>query len=57
MKKCKYPKCNKEVYKNHALFCLQHSRELKENGKTAVEVVGSVLTLLATAGQFINRKK
>ena len=36
---CKYPKCHKETYKNHGLFCLEHSRKMKENGEKAGKVL------------------
>lgn len=39
VKKCKYPKCHKETYKNHGLFCLEHSRKMKENGEKAGKVL------------------
>ncbi len=40
VKKCNYPKCHKETYKKHGLFCLEHSRKVKENSQKA----GGLLT-------------
>lgn len=40
---CKSPNCKKEVYKEGALFCLQHERSL-ESGKNVVKK--SALTML-----------
>ncbi|TQB08218.1 hypothetical protein FKY93_13585 [Enterococcus faecalis] len=30
IKTCKYPNCNKEVPSDKSLFCMEHSRSLKE---------------------------
>lgn len=55
VKKCKYPKCNKEIYKNNALFCLEHSRKLKEKGKKAGSITLAGVTMVASAVKFIKK--
>lgn len=56
--KCKYPKCNKEVYKKSSLFCMEHSRSLKEKGKKAGSTVIGLTTLAATVvGLVLGKKK
>ncbi|USI66605.1 MULTISPECIES: hypothetical protein [Lactococcus] len=30
MKKCRYPKCDKKVHTENSLFCMDHSREIRE---------------------------
>lgn len=57
MKNCKYPKCNKKVYQNHALFCLEHSRKFKENGKKVASGVVAVLLSVALKGSHQNSSK
>ncbi|MBZ6014879.1 hypothetical protein KIJ04_09045 [Leuconostoc gelidum subsp. gelidum] len=61
VKKCKYPKCNKEIYKKHTLFCLEHSRKMKENGKKAGEVLAVAIVTVPiafrTATNIIKRIK
>lgn len=58
IKKCKMPKCNKEVHKNKALFCLQHKREIKEYsnqaGKGILTLGGLAVTLV---GKNLLKKK
>lgn len=49
VKKCKYPKCVKEVYSKKSVFCLQHSRELKDKGKNSLAVVGGMVAIGVTA--------
>ncbi|MCA9765991.1 MAG: hypothetical protein KC455_06195 [Carnobacterium sp.] len=46
IKKCKMPKCNKEVHRNKAQFCLEHDRRIKgykdiaEKGVLSLALVG-----------------
>lgn len=58
VKKCKYPTCNKEVYGEHSLFCLEHSRGLKDKGKKACAII-STLTISVTGliGLIVDKKK
>lgn len=55
VKKCKYPKCNKEIYKNNALFCLEHSRKLKEEGTKAVSITSAGVAIIASAVKAIKK--
>lgn len=55
VKKCKYPKCNKEIYKNNALFCLEHSRKLKEKGTKAVSITSVGVAIIASAVKAIKK--
>ncbi|NHI72065.1 hypothetical protein ET004_07440 [Lactococcus petauri] len=56
--KCKYPKCNKEVYKKKSLFCLEHSRSLKDKGKKTRNTAIGLTSLAATVvGLVLGKKK
>lgn len=51
---CKYPNCNKEVPSDKSLFCMEHSRKLKEYRTN----VGAALVGLALLGMGrITKKK
>ncbi len=54
IKTCKYPNCNKEVPSDKSLFCMEHSRSLKEKRN----IVGTALVSLAILGvSSITKKK
>ncbi|MCO7128915.1 hypothetical protein J0J32_03105 [Lactococcus garvieae] len=55
--KCKYPKCNKEVYKKKSLFCLEHSRSLKDKGKKTRNTAIGLAILAASAVELVRGKK
>lgn len=55
--KCKYPKCNKEVYKKKSLFCLEHSRSLKDKGKKTRNTAIGLTSLAATVVGLVLGKK
>lgn len=55
VEKCRYPKCNKEIYKSNALFCLEHSRKLKEKGKKAGYITGTGIAIITSAVKFIKK--
>ncbi|QEA37028.1 hypothetical protein [Leuconostoc citreum] len=61
VKKCKYPKCHKETYKKHGLFCLEHSRKITDNSKKTGEVLVAVTVAvpiaLTTATNIIKQIK
>ncbi len=58
IKKCKIPKCSKEVYKNNALFCLQHKREIKEYSSKAGKGILALggLAVTVTAEKLLKKK-
>lgn len=55
--KCKYPKCNKEVYKKKSLFCLEHSRSLKDKSKKTINTAIGLAALAASAVELVRGKK
>lgn len=58
VKICKYPKCKKEVHSNKALFCMEHSRDLKDKRKAAVGAIGSVALMAgASVVKAVQKKK
>ena len=48
IKTCKYPNCNKEVPSDKSLFCMEHSRSLKEKRNLVGTALGSVAILGVT---------
>ena len=58
IKTCKYPKCSKEVPSDKSLFCMEHSRSLKEKRKMVEVALGSVAILgVTTLANSIIKKK
>lgn len=55
--KCKYPKCNKEVYKKKSLFCLEHSRSLKDKSNKTINTAIGLAALAASAVELVRGKK
>lgn len=47
MKKCRYPKCDKKVHAENSLFCMDHSREIREKApsKESLEKFGQIVTI------------
>lgn len=47
MKKCRYPKCDKKVHSENALFCMDHSREIREKApsKQSLENLGKFVAI------------
>ena len=58
IKTCKYPNCNKEVPSDKSLFCMEHSRSLKEKRNLVGTALGSVAILGVTtlANRIIKKK-
>ena len=60
VKKCKYLKCNKNTHSETSLFCLEHSRKLKDKvpNKDALAVAASaVLTAAPIIISLLNKNK
>lgn len=47
---CKYPKCSKEVRSDASLFCIEHSRNLKNNFETVSNVMNKAMLAAAVIG-------
>lgn len=47
MKKCRYPKCDKKVHTENSLFCMNHSREIREKApsKQSLEKLGQIVAI------------
>lgn len=58
VKICKYPKCKKEVHSDRALFCLEHSRDLKDKrNKVGAAAGGLALFGLSVLAKNLGSKK
>ncbi|WP_312541572.1 hypothetical protein [Enterococcus sp.] len=57
-KTCKYPKCTKELPSEKSLFCMEHSRSLKEKRNLVGTALGSVAILgVTTLANTVVKKK
>lgn len=63
MKKCRYPKCNKNTRSKNSLFCMDHSREIREKApsKESLEKLGKIagagITILTPIYTWYKNKK